>query len=359
MADPKQPEPEVPEIKMTNTKKEMLSAYKEVVRQLREKREAQLKPQERVEERKKEEAVQVADSLSTEGIAREVGNLRSEVGKVLNDLSEHLEEEIGKYLQVKTAVEVREKELREIFEIEKEALSLAALLDANKEARDRFNSEMSEKKQALESEIAETRDAWNREREAHAAEIKDREAAEKQKREREEEEYTYAFERRKTLAEEQFEYDRAGMERALALKRAELEEGLEAREQAIGDKEGELNQLRERVAGFPEELSAAVEKAVTEVSERLTREAEAREALIGKAHEGEQGVLQSRLEALNQTVKEQHEQISRLSSQIDKSYGQVQDIAVKAIEGSGNLRMLSALQAQAVEDRSGKGEKQE
>lgn len=78
-----------------------------------------------------------------------------------------------------------------------------------------------------------------------------------------------------------------------------------------------------------------------------------------KEHEGEQGVLQSRLESLQQTVKEQQEQISRLSSQIDKSYGQVQDIAVKAIEGSGNQRMLSALQAQASEKRSGQGEKQE
>ena len=359
MADPKQSEPQVPEIKMTSTKKEMLEAYKQVVRQLKEKGEAQVKPQERAEERRKEEAVQVADSLSTEGIAREVGNLRSEVGKVLNDLSDRLEEEIGKYLQVKEAVAARENELQEIFEIEKEAQSLAALLDTQKEAREQFNAEMSEKKQALESEIATKREAWNREREEHAADAKSREAAEKQKREREQEEYTYSFERRKKLAEEQFEYEKAGLERELTLKRAELEENLKAREQAIGEQEAELNELRERVSGFPEELSAAVDKAVQEVSERLTRDAEAREALMKKEHEGEQGVLQSRLEALQQTVKEQQQQISRLSSQIDKSYGQVQDIAVKAIEGSGNLRMLSTLQARAEENRSGQGEREE
>jgi hypothetical protein len=318
-----------------------------------------LKPQERVEERKKEEAVQTADSIPTEGIAREVGNLRSEVGKVLNDLSDRLEEETGKYLQVKTAVEAREQELKEIFEIEKEALSLAALLDAQKEARDRFNAEMAETKQSLEADIAEKREAWNTERVTHEAEIKNRDATEKRKREREEEEYTYAFERKKNLAEEQFEYDKASLERELQLKRAELEEDLKAREQAISGQEEELNQLRERVSAFPEELSAAVEEAVEETSNRLGRESEAREALMRKEYEGEQGVLQSRLESLQQTAKEQQDQISRMSSQIEKSYGQVQDIAVKAIEGSGNQRMLSALQAQASEKRSGQGEKQE
>ena len=50
---------------------------------------------------------------------------------------------------------------------------------------------------------------------------------------------------------------------------------------------------------------------------------------------------------------------ARLSSQIDKSYGQVQDIAVKAIEGSGNLRVLPALQARAEEDQGGQGEREE
>jgi uncharacterized coiled-coil protein SlyX len=53
-------------------------------------------------------------------------------------------------------------------------------------------------------------------------------------------------------------------------------------------------------------------------------------------------VLQSRIDSLQQTVKEQQQQIARLSAQIEKSYSQVQEIAVKAIEGSGNPRVISA-----------------
>jgi chromosome segregation ATPase len=356
MLDAQQPESAVPQITTSNTKQEMLAAYKEVVKRLKEKRETELKPQLRSEEKQKEEAVKVADSLSTEGIAREVGNLRSEISKVLIELSDRMEEEIGKYLHIKRAVEAREKELKELSEIEKEALSLAALLEAQKERRERFDGEMSEKKQSLEAEIASTRAAWKEEQKAHEGEVQAREAAEKRRREREAEEYTYGFERQKRLAQEQFEYEKARMERETQLRRQELERDLTAREQALTEKEAEFNQLRARASASAAELAAAVEKAIKETTERLTRESEAREALLRKGFEGEQKVLQSRIESLQQTAKEQQQQVARLSTQIEKSYGQVQEIAVKAIEGSGSVRVISSSQPPPAEKQRGAGQ---
>jgi hypothetical protein len=342
MPDTQQPESAIPEMTPSNTKQEMLAAYKEVVKRLKEKREAELKPQLRSEERQKEQAVQVADSLSTEGIAREVGNLRSEINKVLIELSDRMEEEIGKYHHIKRAVEAREQELKELSEIEKEALSLAALLEAQKERRERFDNEMSEKKQSIEAEIASTRAAWKDEQKAHEGELQAQEAAEKRKRVREAEEYTYTFDRQKRLAQEQFDYERARMERETQLRRQELERDLTAREHALKEQEDEFNRLRERAAAYAAEMDAAVEKAVKETTERLARESDGREALLKKGFEGEQKVLQSRIESLQQTVKEQQQQLTRLSTQIEKSYGQVQEIAVKAIEGSGSVRVISS-----------------
>lgn len=341
MPEIKQDEPAIPQITTSNTKQEMLAAYREVVKRLKEKRETELQPQQRAEEKQREEAVQVADSLSTAGIAQEVGNLRAEIGKVLMELSDRMEEEIGKYLRLKRAVEARQQELKELSDIEKEALSLAALLAAQRERRERFESEMADKKQALEAETAATRAAWKDEQKAHEAELQAREAAEKKNRERDAEEYTYAFERQKRLAQEQFEYDKARMERESQLRRQELERDLTAREQTLNAKEAELNQLRERVSTSTAERAAAVDQAVNDTTAHLTRESEAREALLRKEFEGEQKVFQSRIESLQQTVKEQQQQIARLSAQIEKSYGQVQEIAVKAIEGTGGARAFS------------------
>lgn len=353
------PGPEVPEVTMSSTKKEMLAAYKELLKRLKEKRQAEMKPQERVVEKQKQKAVEVADSLSMEGIGKEVGNLRSEIGTMLVELSDKMEGEIGKYRQVREAVDAKEEELKEIFEIEKEASALAALIEAQKEKQEQFDSGMAEKKEELEYEIEATREEWAEEQKAHQAEVQARDEAEKKRRAREAEEYKYVFEREKQLTQEQFEYEKAKMEREGQLQREQKEGDLAAREKALSERETELSQLREKVAAVPTELDAAVEKAVQGTTDQLTKEAQAREALMKKEFEGEQKVLSSRIESLQQTVQEQQQQIAKLSSQIEKSYSQVQDIAIKAIEGSSSAKGFPHVPPPAAEQPRVSGQREE
>ncbi len=84
---------DVPKVTMTSTKKEMLAAYKELLKRLEENREAEMKPEQKIAKKQEEEAVETADSLSIEGIAKEIGALKSEIGKTLTQLSDRLEEE--------------------------------------------------------------------------------------------------------------------------------------------------------------------------------------------------------------------------------------------------------------------------
>ncbi len=343
------PEPEAKAVGITSSKKELLAAYKELQRQLQERREAEMKPEQRIREKQDRAAVETAEAIATEGIGKQVATLKAEISKVLADLSDKMDEATTKYLQVKRAVDVKEAELEEIYEIQKAASTLAALLEAQRQKREQFEADMAQRKAALEAEIAETRAAWDREKQVREAEAKEREAAEKKAREREAEEFKYRTAREKQLAKEEFEYEKARLQRELQLKREELERGLAEREKALREREAELAALQQRVAAFPKELDAAVTRAVKEATERLTREAAAREELLKKDAEAEQKVLSSRIEALQETVKAQAAQIARLSAQLEKSYGQVQDIAVKAIEGSANLKTISALQAQVAE----------
>lgn len=344
-----QQEPEADEITMSNTKKEMLAAYKEMVKRLQEKREAEMKPEQKIEEKERGEAVRAAESLSTEGIGKEIGNLKSEIGKMLVQLSDKMEEEIGKYTRTKKAVEAKVKELEEIYEIEKSASTFTALLEAQQEKRRQFETQMAEQKEKLEREIQFMRQAWKQENEAHDAEIKERDDAEKKRRAREAEEYKYKFEREKQLAGEQFEYEKAKLDRQIDLKKEELEGVLAARERALSEREAELNQLRARAEAFPMEMEAAINKAVKETTDSLNREARTSEELMKRDFQGEQNVLNSRIESLQRTVKEQSEQIAKLAGQIERSYGQVQDIAVKAIEGSSNAKAFAAMQARVSE----------
>ena len=341
--------PTAEKITMSSTKKEMLEAYNRLLRLFQEKRRAEAKPEQRIREKEEQQAAGVAETLSMDGIGKEIGSLKAEIGKMLSQLADCMEEEIGKYVRVKRAAQTKAQELEEIYEIQRAASSLTALIEAQKEKREKFEADMAREKEELEDEIEMMRGEWEAEKASYAAQIRERDASEKKRREREAEEHKYAFDREKQLAREEFEYEKTRMERELMAKREELEKDLAGREKAIAEQEAELSELRGRVHAFPAEADSAVKGAVERTTERLTREAQAREQLMRKEAEGERNVLNSRIESLQKTAQEQAGQIARLTAQIEKSYGQVQDIAVKAIEGSAALKAQASRPMQARE----------
>jgi len=328
----------------TNTKQEMLQAYNTLLKELEEKREGELKPEKKIEEKKIKEAVQVAESLTTEGVGKEIANLKLEIGKTLTRISDQLEGEVNRFVAIRNAISAKEKELAELYEIEKSAMSLAALIEAQNQKRQEFTAEMEEKKETLRQEIDSTRAAWEKEQEEHGTAIKERDAAEKKRQTREKEEFDYAFKREQQTVTDRFTYEKAKLEQELKDKKEQMEQELTARETAIAAKEAELNDLRKQAAQFPKELDAAVNRAIKETSERLLMEAKSREELLKKEAEGERNVFKTRIESLEKTTKEQSERITALTKQLEAAYQKVQDIAVKTVEGASNSKSVASLQ---------------
>lgn len=334
---------EIKRLTLSNTKQEMLQAYNALLKELETKEEGELKPEKRIEEKKAREAVQTAESVTAEGVSKEIAALKIEINKTLSQLSDQLEKEVGRFMAVKNAVEAKEKELAELYEIEKSAMSLLALIEAQNQKRQEFAVEMEEKREALKKEIETTRSEWKREQEEHDAIVKERDAVEKKRQMREKEEFDYTFNRERQAALERFAYEKAKMEQELKDKKEQMEQELSAREAAIAAREQELNDLRQQAARYPKELEAAVARAIKETTERLLAEAKNREELLKKEAEGERNVLTTRIDSLESTVKEQSERISTLTKQLEAAYQKVQDIAVKTVEGASSSKSLAGL----------------
>src|SRR5260370_35832963 len=96
-----------------STKQEMLDAYQALAKQLEEKRAAELAPERRLEEKRTEEAVRVATGVAPDGIDREIGNLKAEIGKMLVDVSDRLATASARFTSSQKPVEGKEGELRE------------------------------------------------------------------------------------------------------------------------------------------------------------------------------------------------------------------------------------------------------
>ena len=342
-----------------STKQEMLEAYQALARQLEERRASELAPERRLEERRAEEAVKVAKGVAPEGIDSEIGQLKADIGKLLSEISDKLAGESGKFRSIQKAVESKERDLQELYGIEKQAVSLAALIEAQNQKQSEFETEMIKRRENLTGEIEFLRGEWEKEKKAHEIEIKERDAQEKKARDREREEFAYAFKRDQQAIKDKLADEKATLEKEIKQKRETAEKELAERERTVAEKERELTELRGRAAAHPKELETAVNQAVKEATERLKLEAKNREELMRKELEGEIKVLSTKNEALEKSTKDLVAANAKLAQQLETSYQKVQEIAEKTVEGTSQSRSLAELQKLLIEQgRKGTGEKQ-
>lgn len=327
-----------------NTKQEMLDAYNAMAKQLEEKRASELNVEKRAEAKRTEEAVKVAEAVAPDSVDRDIGALKSEIAKMLAGVSEKLVAEAGKFRNLRQAVESKERELQELYGIERAAATLAALIEAQHQKKADFDAEMAKEREELEAEIAAARAEWAKEAKAREAEIKERDAAEKKARDREKEQFDYAFKRDQQALRDKLADEKAGLEKEIKAKREAAEKDWAAREAEIAGRESELAQLREKVAAFPGQLEAAVGKAVKDGVEKVQAEGKGREDLIQKAFEGERNVLLTKIESLEKTAKDLAAINGKLSAQLENAYQKVQEIAEKTVEGAAQSKSLADLQ---------------
>lgn len=316
-------------LSMASTKQEMLEAYQVLLKQLQEKEKTELRPEEEIEKKKKKEVVEIADALSSDGVVKAASDLKVEMGKTLAQLAERLEEEVAKYRKVKEAVEVKESELEEIYDIQKAAQSLAALLETQ-----------NRKRQELEKENEILRQAQEKEQELYEVRIKERDSEEARRRQREKEEYDYSFKREQLLNKNKSDDEKLKLEKELSAKKEIIEKQSAERERLLAEKEDKFAELQKKADSFPKELDTALQKAIKETTERLQSEGRNKEELLKKSLEGERGVLSAKIESLERLTKDQKEQITKLSQQIEKAYQQIEDIAVKTVGSTFEMKSL-------------------
>ena len=322
------------DISMTNTKKEILEAYNQALEKITNLENKLLKPEKKIEEKKEQSLIVQAKKIVDDNLEKTFGNLKSHLDTVLSEAFGKIDEQVKKYQTMEEVISFKEKELQEIYEIEKTSYTLAALIEAQNEKSTNYESEMEELKKTLEQEIEILRNTIAQEKVDYENEIKDIKERDKINRERENEEFKYNFKREKIMAENKLNDELDLKRREFETKIEQKQKELETRGNSIKTNENELFDLRKRVDSFDENQAAAVEKAKTETTERVKLSLKHELELTEKQYAGEKEVLLTKISALELKVKEQSDMIKSVSNKLESSYEKVQNVAVKAIEGA-------------------------
>ena len=332
---------DLPAVSMANTKKELLEAY-EIAKQRVENQSKDLLDAEKARQRmEKQVATATADAQVAQDPVQRLHDLRSAISRELGDLAERFENEIETYRKIQSAIETKQTELDTIYQVETAASDLAALIDAQRIKKERFDQDMSTQKAAFEVEMQEMRTQWQREKADQDRQVTEENASLKKDRQREKEEYEYAFTREKAQRKNALEDELQTLAKEIAAKRGEFESSvqertaaLDVREEAVAAREKEMDNLLKEVDGFPKRLETAVQAAVADITKQLTRDFEGEKALMQARFDGEKNVLAGKIEALEKMVSSQDAQIKDLSRKSEQAYEKVQDIANKAVTAS-------------------------
>jgi len=319
---------------MTNTKKEILDAYEKALKKVSDLENKLLNPEKKIEEKKVQTLAVQAQKIVDDDLDKTFSNLKSHLDTVLNEVLGKIDEQVRKYRSMEEVISYKEKELKEIYEIEKTSSTLAALIEAQNDKQTKFETDMAERRKTLELELATLKSTIEKEKTDYDAETKNQKLLDKQNRERETEEFQYDFKRKKMLAENELQDELNSKKREFETNIEQRQKELEIRESAVKASETELKELREKVTSFDATLTKAVETAKTDTTEKVKLNLKHELELTEKQFSGEKEVLLTKIAALEQKVKEQAEMISSLSNKLESSYEKVQNVAVKAIEGA-------------------------
>jgi len=284
------------------------------------------------------EVRQAVEDVSVEGVVEQVSALGLEVSRALAGISAKLVEEVERLATVREAVATEKREIERLHKIDVAATALDQLVHDYGLDRER-----------LAAEITAQRAAWEEEARAAERERREQEEALKKQRQREAEDYEYrkALERKK--AQDKYDEEQRALERKNAEKQEQLEKSWKQREAALKQSEQDLESLRQQVAQFPDRLKAEVERAVSEGVGAADAARRQEIVLLKKDAETEKRVAELRIKTLDEMVERQSAQIEALEKQLADAKQQVQDIAVKAIEGASGARALSHINQIAME----------
>jgi colicin import membrane protein len=327
-----------PPVRAKRTKTEIQREFDEIQEQTAAAREAADPKLEDASRRHDAEVRESVDGVTVESTVQRISSLGLDVSKALSSLSVKLIEEVQLLASVREAVALERKELDRLHNI-----------DVGATALDQLVQDYARQKQELEAEIAGRRAAWEEEAARGDRERKEQEEALKRQRQRESEDFEYKKTQERKKAQDKYDEEIRVQDKKNQEKQEALEKSWQVREATLKEREEELARLRKESEGFPKRLEAEAKAA----GELARREVEARlqQEIMGmkKDAEAEKRFGELRVKTLEETVSHLQAQIAALEKQLSDAKQQVQDIAVKAIEGASGARALSHINQIAME----------
>ena len=271
-------------------------------------------------------------------------------GGAVSELSEKLTSEASKLEELRRTVGEEIQHLQELHNLEDVAEdTLDNLIQQYEESAKTFADEISQQRETVEQDLLSRRQAWEKEQEVQKLAVKERNENQNKSRQRDEESYCYDLHLQRNLDSEEYEQRQQTLYKEIEEFQQEQEKQWTEREKSISEREKLYAEVKAKVEAFPKELEANIKNGKDNGRNIGNYQAKIKSDLLMKEMEGQKQNYELQIQGMLQTLQNQESRIASLSKQLDSALKQVQDLAVKAIEGASNLKSFEAVKEIAIE----------
>ena len=294
---------------------------------------------------KENDVRQAVEGVSVDGVVEQISKLGLEISRALNGVSEKLVDEVNRLATLRAAVGLERQELERLHKIDVAATAL-----------DQMVQDYEKQKEQLEAEIATQRSVWEDNVASTERERKEQEESLKKQRQRDIDEYEYKKNLERKRAQDKYDEDLRLQEKKNKEKQEALDKSWSEREGVLREQEEELKRLRKEALDFPARLQREMEQAAAQAVKAAAQQAEQQALLLKKESEGDKRIAELQIKGLEDMVARQNSQIVELHKQVDEAKRQVQEIAVRAIEGASGAKTLTHVNEIAMEQAKHRGQ---
>ncbi|RCJ31990.1 hypothetical protein A6770_19265 [Nostoc minutum NIES-26] len=317
-----------------DSKQQLMQAFQQILAE-RKKLESKIATkQEEAEKAKNQEILATASTYTVDSIVKGLADLQLEFGSIVNSLSEKLAKENSKLDELNRGIEIATQRLQELQRIRIVTDTLDILTQEHQEKLKTLEQDTASKREALEKEITIRRKEWQKDQAEYEEALQSYNDLSAKERQQDREEYQYKLETTRKLNTDAYEAKKRKLEREIQENTQQKDKDWAEREKILTERQPLFTEYQQKISAFPSELEEAVKKAREEAIKETSQKAKIEADLFEKEWEGSKQSYELKIQALEESIKKQAEQIESISTQLQATLKQSQDLAMKAFNTS-------------------------
>ena len=261
---------------------------------------------------------------------------------------------VAKYNDLKEAIDIKKAELKDLYDLDSEANSFVAMVNAHKEKEielkekyDAKNKELDDSHNAktaeLNDDIYKLQQKKNEILDSIETEAADLKASIEKQRKRDKEEYDYNIKRERKAADDEWDDKVAKREKELNERIA----AVRADEAEIAEKTAYIEDLEKKVKDIPQMLQEATEEGIKKGKADADRSNAFEVRYLKQENEYKVKDLTNQISKLLEDISSLTSEKTELRKKLDDAYAQMRELAADTVRSTGGVKILNGQTQQA------------